>query len=63
MAVKEEEKVAVSDERQKALKLAIDKSAWGDNVRYVYATDFIKNTAETDPTWRDRVDAVANNEK
>ena len=25
MAVKEEEKVAVSDERQKALKLAIDK--------------------------------------
>ncbi len=45
------------------LKLAIDKSAWGDNVRYVYATDFIKNIAETDPTWGDRVDAVANNEK
>lgn len=45
------------------LKLAIDKSAWGDNVRYVYATDFLKNIIETDPTWGDRVDAVANNEK
>lgn len=45
------------------LKLAIDKSAWGDNVRYVYATDFIKNIAETDPTWGDRFVAVANNEK
>lgn len=45
------------------LKLATDKNARGDNVRYVYATDFIKNIKETDPTWGDRVDTVANNEK
>ena len=45
------------------LKLATDKNGWGDEVRYVYATDFIKNLVETDPTWGDRVDAVANNQK
>ena len=45
------------------LKFAIDKSAEYDNVCYAYATDFIKNIAETDPTWVDRVNAVANNEK
>lgn len=46
------------------LKLTIDKSAaWGDDLRYIYATDFLKNIAKTDPTWVDRVDAVANNEK
>ena len=45
------------------LKLASEKNAWGDKVRYVYATDFFKNIAIADPTWGDRVDAVANNEK
>ncbi|MDO4506572.1 MAG: hypothetical protein Q4B64_06450 [Spirochaetales bacterium] len=45
------------------LKLANDTSAWDGPARYVYATDFIKNKAETDPTWVDRVDAVANNKK
>lgn len=45
------------------LRLASEKNAWGDKVRYVYATDFFKNIAVADPTWGDRVDAVANNEK
>lgn len=45
------------------LKLATDRNAWGDNVRYVYATDFIKNIKETDPTWIDRLDSVRNEEK
>ena len=45
------------------LKLATDKNAWGDNVRYVYATDFIKNIKETDSTWIDRLDSVRNEEK
>lgn len=45
------------------LKLASEKNAWGDKVRYVYATDFFKNIAVADPTWGDRVDAVANNQK
>ena len=45
------------------LKLASEKNAWGDKVRYVYATDFLKNIAVADPTWGDRVDAVANNQK
>lgn len=45
------------------LKLASEKNAWGDKVRYVYATDFFRNIAVADPTWGDRVDAVANNQK
>lgn len=45
------------------LKLASEKNAWEDKVRYVYATDFFKNIAVADPTWGDRVDAVANNQK
>ncbi len=45
------------------LKLATDKNACGDNVRYVYATDFIKNIKENDPTWIDRLDSVRNEEK
>ena len=45
------------------LKLATDRNAWGDNVRYVYATDFIKNIKETDSTWIDRLDSVRNEEK
>ena len=45
------------------LRLASEKNAWGDKVRYVYATDFFKNIAVADPTWGDRVDAVANNQK
>ena len=45
------------------LRLASEKNAWGDKVRYVYATDFFRNIAVADPTWGDRVDAVANNEK
>ena len=45
------------------LKLATNKNAWGDNVRYVYATDFIKNIKETDSTWIDRLDSVRNEEK
>ena len=45
------------------LKLATDKNAWSDNVRYVYATDFIKNIKETDSTWIDRLDSVRNEKK
>ena len=45
------------------LKIANDKNAWGDNVRYVYATEFIKNINEQDSTWIDRLDAVRNEEK
>lgn len=45
------------------LKLATDKNARGNNVRYVYASDFIKNIIETDPTWIDRVDSVRNEKK
>lgn len=45
------------------LKLATERNAWGDNVRYVYATDFIKNIKETDSTWIDRLDSVRNEEK
>lgn len=45
------------------LKLATDKNAWGENVRYVYATDFIKSIKETDSTWIDRLDSVRNEEK
>lgn len=45
------------------LNLALDTSAWGGPVRYVYATDFIKNKADTDPTWVDRVYAVEDNKK
>ena len=45
------------------LKLASEKNAWGDKVRYVYATDFFKNIAVADPTWIDRLDSVRNEEK
>ena len=45
------------------LKIANDKNAWGDNVRYIYATEFIKNINEQDSTWIDRLDAVRNEEK
>lgn len=38
-------------------------NAWGNNVRYVYATDFIKNIKKTDSTWIDRLDSVRNEEK
>ncbi|MCR4821281.1 MAG: hypothetical protein K5873_00220 [Treponema sp.] len=33
------------------------------NSTYIYATDFIKNTLQNDPTWAERLDAVGNNEK
>lgn len=49
--------------KETLLALATDKNAYGDKVRYVYATDFIKNIKETDSTWIDRFDSVRNEEK
>lgn len=47
----------------KEIVLKLVTNVWSNDVRYVYATDFIKNIIETDSTWIDRLNSVSNEEK
>lgn len=42
-------------------KLDSYRNAW--HAHSVYATDFIKNISQNDPTWTDRIDSVENDDK